>query len=134
MFPLSKPHRHSILKTIRAFFSRRPLWHPDSTKLKGVRLVAETVKELTVRLPESLIEDLGGAQRAAEEVTRAAVLDLVRNGKISAGKGAEFLGMTRHDFLDLMDAHDVPVIDYPPESFACELEGLRKLLEKSARP
>ncbi|MSS73627.1 MAG: UPF0175 family protein [Candidatus Latescibacteria bacterium] len=90
--------------------------------------MAETVKALMVRLPESLVEDLGGEQKAAEEVTRAAVLDLVRTGKISAGRGAELLHMTRHDFLDLMEAHDVPVIDYTPESFACELEGVRKLL------
>ncbi len=92
----------------------------------------DTIKELTVRLPASLIEGLGGEQKAAEEVTRGAVLDLVRTGRISAGKGAELLHLTRHDFLDLMEAHDVPVIDYTPKDLAQELENIRRLLEKTA--
>jgi predicted HTH domain antitoxin len=77
---------------------------------------------------------LGGERKAAEEFTQAVVLDLVRTGRISAGKGAELLHMTRHDFLDLMAAHDMSTIDYPPESLAHELEGVRRLLEKTAQP
>ena len=95
--------------------------------------MADKVKELTVKLPESLVEDLGGTQKATEEVTQAAVLDLVHTGRISDGKGAELLPMARHAFLDLMGAHGVPAIDYTPEDFAYELEGLRKLLGETAQ-
>ena len=102
--------------------------------MEGVTEMSDTVKELTLRFPASLIEGLGGEQKAAEEVTRAVVLDLVRTGRISAGRGAELLHLTRYEFLDLMNVHDVPAIDYTPESFAYELEGVRKLLEKTAQP
>ena len=74
--------------------------------------MANTERELTIKLPESLVEILGGAQKATKEATRATVLDLVRTGKISVGKGAELLNLSRHDFLDLMNDHHVPAIDY----------------------
>ena len=93
----------------------------------------EVMKELTVQLPESLVESLGGAQKAAEEIAQVAVLSLVRSGKISTGKGAELLRLSRADFLDLMAAYEVPVIDYGSKSFEYELEGLRKLIENTAR-
>ena len=43
----------------------------------------------------------GGARRAI-------VLDLLRQGKLSQGSAARALGLTRHDVIDLMAAHDVP--------------------------
>ncbi len=88
--------------------------------------MANTERELTIKLPESLVEILGGAQKATKEATRATVLDLVRTGKISVGKGAELLNLSRHDFLDLMNGHHVPAIDYSPENFEYELRGLRE--------
>ncbi len=88
--------------------------------------MADETKELTIRLPESLVERLGGAQKATKEATQATVLDLVRTGKISAGKGAELLDLSRHDFLDLMNDRHVPAIDYSSESFEYELRGVRE--------
>lgn len=95
--------------------------------------MANEAKELTISLPESLVEDLGGVQKATEEVTQVAVLGLVRTGKISTGMGARLLHLTRHAFLDLMNAYDVPAIDYTPDSLAYELEGIRKLARKTAQ-
>ena len=95
--------------------------------------MTEPVKELTLQLPESFVEALGGLEKAPGEITRTVVLDLVRNGRISAGKGAELLHMDRHGFLDLMAAHEVPAVDYAPESLAYELEGIRKLLNETPR-
>ena len=96
--------------------------------------MANTEKELTIKLPESLVEILGGAQKATKEATRATVLDLVRTGKISVGKGAELLNLSRHDFLDLMNDHHVPAIDYSSENFEYELRGLREKFGKMSSP
>lgn len=92
--------------------------------------MANTEKELTIKLPESLVEILGGSQKATKEATRATVLDLVRTGKISVGKGAELLNLSRHDFLDLMNDHHVPAIDYSPKISNMSFVDCAKNLER----
>ena len=65
--------------------------------------------EIRVELPEEVAALLGGtAEAASDEARRAIVLDLLRQGKLSQGSAARVLGLTRHDVIDLMAAHDVP--------------------------
>jgi hypothetical protein len=65
--------------------------------------------EIRVELPEEVAALLGGtAAAAADGARRAIVLDLLRQGKLSQGSAARVLGLTRHDVIDLMAAHDVP--------------------------
>lgn len=55
-----------------------------------VRIVEQTPEELAARARRSLI------------------LDLLREGIISQGWAAEFLGVSRHDILDLMGMYHIP--------------------------
>ncbi|MBM3213161.1 UPF0175 family protein, partial [Candidatus Poribacteria bacterium] len=36
-------------------------------------------------------------------------------GKLSSGKAAEILGMTRWEFMELMSSYDVPMANFPAE-------------------
>jgi hypothetical protein len=65
--------------------------------------------EIRIELPEEVAALLGGtAQAAADGARRAVVLELLRQGRLSQGAAARALGLTRHDVIDLMAAHDVP--------------------------
>jgi predicted HTH domain antitoxin len=54
----------------------------------------------------------------ARAVKQQAVLQLVRERKISQGRGAELLRMTREEFFDLMRKQQVPHIQLTREELA----------------
>lgn len=53
-------------------------------------------------------------EQAAEVMAEAAVVELLRIGKLSAGKGAQLLGLTRAEFEEVLSKHDVPSFDLLP--------------------
>lgn len=63
---------------------------------------------LTVELPGELVAELGSPEELAAQARRALVLDLLREGRISQGKAASLLGITRWDILDLMARYQIP--------------------------
>jgi predicted HTH domain antitoxin len=65
--------------------------------------------DLRLDLPAEVITLLGSTpEAAAARARQAVVLDLLRDGRISQGKAARALGVTRHDIIDLMAAHQIP--------------------------
>lgn len=48
-------------------------------------------------------------------LTKEKVLDFVRQGEISSSRGAELLGMSLHDFVDLMNKEGIPLWNYSKE-------------------
>lgn len=54
------------------------------------------------------------------------VLEQVRTGRISTGKGAELCGLPRAAFMLLMGDHGIPVINYPVEDFEEELREVNR--------
>ncbi|MBI4595127.1 MAG: UPF0175 family protein [Candidatus Tectomicrobia bacterium] len=69
-------------------------------------------------------------KEAALEIKRSAVLDLVRRTKISWRRGAELLGITYREFLDLMSEHRIPAFDYEEGWLAKEMADLQTLPDK----
>ena len=69
-------------------------------------------KKKPVKLPRGLIEIYENAGEARIMIARAAVMDLVRRGRISSDMGAEILGMRCEDFIVLITGEEVPTIDY----------------------
>ncbi len=66
----------------------------------------------TVRLPVALIDIFADEGEAGIMIARAAVMDLVRRGRISPGMGAEILSMRYEDFSVVAAGEDIPFIDY----------------------
>ena len=76
-------------------------------------------RKLVLDFPEEISEkDLED-----EEVQRRSkeVFELLRKKKISQGKAAELLGITRNELFDLMAKFDIPVIDMSEEELKKEL-------------
>ena len=69
-------------------------------------------KKKTIKLPAALIDIYENAGEARIMIPRAAVMDLVRNGRISPGMGAEILGMRYEDFSVILAGEDIPLVDY----------------------
>lgn len=81
------------------------------------------MKAISIEFPDEIVEFFGENELEAS-LRKWAVLELVHTGKLSAGKAAEILGMTRWEFMDLMSDYDVPMAGSSEE----ELE--RQLAEK----
>lgn len=77
---------------------------------------------VTVDLPEEEVPQAVAGRRAlARELRLLWVLDQVRQGKISIGKGAQFVGLGRLAFLATMEEHGLAAIAYPAEELAHEI-------------
>ena len=69
-------------------------------------------KKKTIKLPTALIKMYENAGEARIMIARAAVMDLLRRGRISLDMGAEILGMRYEDFSAMAAGEDIPLIDY----------------------
>jgi predicted HTH domain antitoxin len=80
-------------------------------------------RRLTVELdlPDEVVEALAGEDMTAK-LREALVMNLVREHRVSQGKAAEILGVSREDLFPLMSKHQVPVIDLPIDELRSELD------------
>jgi predicted HTH domain antitoxin len=63
-------------------------------------------------------------ERASDVMAEVGIIELVRAGTISAGKGAEVLGLTRWAFEDLLARHNVPSLELSSEELTEQLRPL----------
>ncbi len=83
-------------------------------------------RTVSVQLPEELVELLGTPERASERARLALVLDLLRDARISQGKAAEVLGISRWDILDLMARYRIESGPETEEEIRAELDLMRE--------
>ena len=76
---------------------------------------------LVLEFPEGVKEKDLQDDDVLLKAKEAAVMELLRKGKISHGKAAELLDISRHDLFDLMGRHDIPVIDMTGDELKKEL-------------
>ena len=82
---------------------------------------------ITLRPPE----DIHDLDRVVREAKEQSVLQLLREGKVSSGRAAELLSMTKHDVLVWMSRHGISVFpEYTAEELHEEVEHLRRSLEQ----
>ena len=86
---------------------------------------------LTVAL--DLPRDLLGAldvprTRLEARLQELIALELFREGRISSGKGAELLGISKLEFIHLLAQHGLPYFTESPEELAAEVRALEQLL------
>lgn len=80
---------------------------------------------MTIEVPEDAVRMFGDKDnhRFAREMYETAVVQWYDEGRISSGKGAEFLGISRVEFLELLFRHNVSPFQYTPEELAEELKS-----------
>jgi predicted HTH domain antitoxin len=82
-------------------------------------------RPITIEVPEEAVEMFGGDDASfGREVYETAVVKWYDERIISSGRGAELLGVSRAEFLDLLFRHKVSPFQYTPEELTNELKGV----------
>ncbi len=86
-------------------------------------------RTLSLELPDELVALLGSEEAVAAKAKEALVLELLREARISQGKAARLLGLTRWDILDLMIQHHIPSGPETAEDMRREIADARRYLQ-----
>jgi predicted HTH domain antitoxin len=82
-------------------------------------------RQVTVEVADDAVRLFGkDEKRFGREMYETAVVKWYDEGHISSGKGAELLGISRADFLEVLFRHQVSPFQYTPEELANELKGV----------
>ncbi|MBN1580244.1 MAG: UPF0175 family protein [Anaerolineae bacterium] len=87
--------------------------------------MAETAFE--VHIPEPLLRYGINQDDVQRRVTEWLVLSLFTESRISSGKAARLLNITRIDFLALLRSRGISFVDYTPDELADEFQAVREL-------
>lgn len=63
-----------------------------------------------IEVPEQLLKVFSGSGPADRDVVLSAVIELIREGRISLGRGADVLGMSRNQLIDELGRRKVPIL------------------------
>ncbi|RLC62995.1 MAG: UPF0175 family protein [Chloroflexi bacterium] len=84
---------------------------------------------VALELPRDLLGALEVPQAQMEARLRELIaLELFREGRISSGKGAELLGVSKLAFIQLLSQHGIDYFIESPEELKAEVAMLEQLL------
>ena len=63
-----------------------------------------------IEVPEQLLKVFSGSGPADRDVVLSAVIELIREGRISLVRGAEVLAMSRSQLIDELGRRKVPIL------------------------
>ncbi|MCS6843230.1 MAG: UPF0175 family protein [Caldilineales bacterium] len=86
-----------------------------------------TETTLEIRLPTPLLRLGLDREDVEQRVTEWLVISLFVEGRISSGKAARLLNISRSAFLDLLRARGIAYLDYTADELAEEFEAVEKL-------
>ena len=87
---------------------------------------------VSLQFPRDLLGALEVPQEQLEARLRELIaLQLFREGRISSGKGAELLGLSKLEFIHLLARHGLFYFTESPEELAAEVKMLEQLLGKA---
>jgi predicted HTH domain antitoxin len=93
------------------------------------------MQSVTIELPEEIVDLLGGPELAAEAAKRAIVIELFRTHKISQGKAAEVLGISKFgdEMHDIMKEYGIYHGPQTIGEIEQEIETIRRFTRESSR-
>lgn len=80
---------------------------------------------LPITFPREFLALLGAPSQAAEAVKEFTILGLYQEGRISGGKAAELLGLTRRAFMALLARRGIAYFRLDPQEWEAEVARLR---------
>lgn len=86
-----------------------------------------TEATLEVRIPAPLLEFGIDENEIQRRITEWLVLSLFTEGRISSGRAARLLGISRLEFLALLRARGIAYINYTPDELREEFAAVEKL-------
>ena len=87
-------------------------------------------QKIEVELPEEILSCFESLKEAEDKAKQGVILDLLRERKVSQGKAAELLGISRWELFDLIAKYNIPSFELSSEELE---EGLRNLNETPGR-
>ena len=89
--------------------------------------------KVALDLPRDLIGALDVPQTGlAARLTQLIALGLLREGRISSGKAAELLGISKPDFVSLLAQHGISYFTESPDELAADVAILEQMLGPGA--
>ncbi len=82
---------------------------------------------IEVEVPENLLRYGLNKEAVQRRVNKWLVLSLFAEGKVSSGKAASLLEMTRIDFLKLLHEQGIAYFDWSEAEFAAEMQAVSSL-------
>ena len=76
---------------------------------------------ISIQVPDSVASVFGNPDDAGKSILAAAVVKWFELGRISQGKAAEILGLSRADFLNLLASYRVSAWQYTEQELDEEL-------------
>lgn len=89
-----------------------------------------STRTLSVEVPEELVALLGSPEAVATQAREALVLDLLRQARVTQGKAAQLLGVTRRELLRSMAQHHVPSGPESTGELHREIEAAERYLDR----
>lgn len=84
---------------------------------------------VSVDLPRDLLGVLDVPEtHVSQHLQELIALELYREGRISAGKGAEMLGMSKRMFIQLLSQHGLSYFTELPEELKEQVDNVERLL------
>lgn len=80
---------------------------------------------LPITLPREFIALLGAPSQASETAREYVILGLFQEVRISGGKAAELLGLTRRGFMALLAHKGIPYFRMDPQEWESEVARIR---------
>lgn len=84
---------------------------------------------VALELPRDLLGALDVSPAELSSRLRELIaLELVREGRISSGKGAELLGIPKREFVEFLARHGVCYFSESPEELRADVRALEQLM------
>jgi predicted HTH domain antitoxin len=98
---------------------------------EDLEMASEAVFE--VRVPTPLLQLGIDEKEIQRRITEWLVLSLFSEGRISSGKAARLLSISRVEFLNLLRARGIAYINYTPDELAEEFAAVEQLKVELAK-
>ena len=121
--PFAEAHPHG-LKLNKSF---EVMSSSASRVIIGARGMVMSTFTVQIQVPEALRDLDYNEEEVRREVPVLLVLKRFRQGALSSGKGADLLGLSRREFLDLLTSEGVPVYDPTDQELADEWKEVKGL-------
>jgi predicted HTH domain antitoxin len=88
------------------------------------------VESINIKIPSEWLIYFSSKDRLEEEIKKFLVIEWFRVGKISSGKGAELLNISKWEFYDLLTEKNLSTIDIDQNDLNEGSMALNEALEK----
>lgn len=69
-------------------------------------------------------------EQVAMSMLETFVLALYKQDRISAGKAAQLLGISKFDFIRILATHGIPYFNFTPEELGAEMQAVEEWIER----